>query len=248
MKLNSFIFIFIFFFVSCSNVASHNQKQTQLSSYLWYQTSGEFRALCYQAYNLAKMRLDQSLLNKSSKPKAVVFDIDETLLDNSASGAYELKNNLPWSKDRFNQWVAKASAPEIAGATEFINYAKSKNIKVLFVTNRLEFQVQDTIRNFKSLGIDTLAADFYPLINHWSKESRRLEVLKNYDVVLYLGDNLHDFHKDWDNISSQERRKRVDQHSSDFGTKFIILPNPLYGDWESSMPKNVDKLNLLKIE
>jgi len=243
-----FTILFLTFFISCSQVVSRNQRESQLSSYLWYQTSGEFRALCYQAYNLAKMRLDQVILTKTIKPKAVIFDIDETVLDNSASGAIELKNNLPWSKDRFNQWVAKASAPEIAGASEFIQYTKSKNVKVIFVTNRLDFQVQDSIKNFKSIGVNTIPEDFYPLTHHWSKEDRRLEILKNYEIVLYLGDNLHDFHKDWDGISSQERRKRVDQHSSDFGTKFIILPNPLYGDWDSSLPKNVDRLNLLKID
>lgn len=246
MKIVNLIVLFLI--ISCSSVPPQNQREFQLNSYLWYQTSGEFRALCYQAYNLARMRLDQNLLIKSVKPKAVIFDIDETVLDNSASGAYELKNNLAWSKDRFNQWVTKASAPEIAGATEFINYAKSKNVKVIFVTNRFDFQILDTIKNFKSLGIKALPEDFYPLKNKWGKEERRIEIQKHYEVVLYLGDNLHDFHKDWDSVSSLERRKRVDQHSSDFGSKFIILPNPLYGDWESSLPKNVDRLNLLKID
>jgi 5'-nucleotidase (lipoprotein e(P4) family) len=246
MKIVNLIVLFLI--ISCSSVPTQNQREYQLNSYLWYQTSGEFRALCYQAYNLARMRLDQNLLTKSEKPKAVIFDIDETVLDNSASGAYELKNNLAWDKDRFNQWVTKASAPEIAGATEFINYAKSKNVKVIFVTNRLEFQILDSIKNFNSLGIKAHPEDFYPLKNQWGKEGRRIEIQKNYEVVLYLGDNLHDFHKDWDSVNSQERRKRVDQHSSDFGSKFIILPNPLYGDWESSLPKNVDRLNLLKID
>ena len=241
------VFLFISL-ISCSHGPQQNPRESQISSYVWYQTSGEFRALCYQAYNLAKLRLDQSLIEKTDRPKAIVFDIDETVLDNSASGAFEVKNKLLWSKDRFNQWVTKASSPEIAGATQFINYAKSKNVKVLFITNRLEFQIDDSIKNFKQIGIDVSRDDFYPLKEQWSKESRRLDVLKNYDVILYLGDNLHDFHKDWDGVTSIERRNRVDLHAKDFGTKFIILPNPLYGDWESSLPKNVDRLNLLKIE
>jgi 5'-nucleotidase (lipoprotein e(P4) family) len=167
------IYLFLFSFLSCSNITPQNPRESQINSYIWYQTSGEFRALCYQAYNLARLRLDQSLLEKTEKPKALIFDIDETVLDNSASGAYEVKNNLPWSRERFNQWVVKASSPEIAGASSFIRYAKSKNIKVFFVTNRFEFQVDDSIKNFKNLGIEATKDDFFPLTKLWSKESRR---------------------------------------------------------------------------
>ena len=55
---------------------------------LWMQTSAEFRALCYQAFNLARINLDSFLdSHKSAKPVAVIVDADETVIDNSA---YEL--------------------------------------------------------------------------------------------------------------------------------------------------------------
>ena len=44
--------------------------------------SGEYQALSYQAYNAAKVAFDHAKVKKGKK-KAVVVDLDETMLDNS---------------------------------------------------------------------------------------------------------------------------------------------------------------------
>lgn len=235
--------------ISCAGNKTNypsNAREYQLSSYLWYQTSGEFRALSYQAYNLGKVLLARDLENKYRGRRAVVFDIDETILDNSFSGAYEVKNNISWDQESFNRWVAMKRAEAIPGAREFIQYAVDNRVEVIFISNRLESQKDDTLENFKRLGIPAKKENMYFLGGSWSKEQRRLAVLSKYHVVLYFGDNLGDFHKDWDDKSAEERRALVDQHREDFGSKFIIIPNPLYGDWEKSLPKNVKKTDLLK--
>src|SRR5208283_4552721 len=42
---------------------------------LWVQTSSEYRALCYQAYNLAKMLVDQDLAQvKTDKKRIIIVD------------------------------------------------------------------------------------------------------------------------------------------------------------------------------
>lgn len=223
-----------------------NTREYQLGSYLWYQTSGELKALCYQAFNLGKMKLERDLENKYYGKRAVVFDIDETVLDNSFSGAYEVKNNIQWDQEKFNHWVAMKRAEALPGAAEFIEFAQKNRVEVIYISNRTESQKEDTLLNFKRLGIKAKKENLYFLGNDWSKEKRREAVLSKYHVVLYFGDNLGDFHKDWDRKSSLERRALVDQHKEDFGEKFIILPNPLYGDWEKSLPKNVKRTDLLK--
>src|SRR5205823_9931546 len=52
---------------------------------LWQQSSGERRALSYQAFALARMMLDRDLRTnrRLTKPRAVIVDLDETILDNS---------------------------------------------------------------------------------------------------------------------------------------------------------------------
>lgn len=223
-----------------------NTREYQIGSYLWFQTSGEYQALCYQAYNLGKLKLERDLENKYNGKRAVVFDIDETILDNSFGGAWEVQNNIPWDQENFNRWVALKKAEAIPGAREFIKFAVANRVEVIFISNRTESQKDDSLENFKRLGIPAKKENMYFLSGDWSKEARRQAVLSKYHVVLYFGDNLGDFHKDWDNKSAEERRALVDQHREDFGEKFIILPNPLYGDWEKSLPKNVKRTDLLK--
>jgi 5'-nucleotidase (lipoprotein e(P4) family) len=249
-SINAFFFCAILVLSSCSG-NSVNQKEPysreyQVGAYLWFQTSGEYSALCYQAYNLARLRLDRDLEDKHNRKRALVFDIDETVLDNSFGGAFEIKNHLDWDQNSFNRWVKQRASEAIPGAKEFIKYAVSRHVEVIYISNRLTTQKEDTLENFKRLGIPAKSENLYFLNNGWSKEDRRLEVLKKYEVVMFFGDNLGDFHKDWDNKTSEERRALVDSHHQDFGEKFIVLPNPLYGDWEKSLPKSKKRSDLLK--
>lgn len=56
---------------SGSNTALDLKEQLVMAT-LWIQTSAEFRALCYQSFNLAKMNLDLFLSSYAgSKPVAV---------------------------------------------------------------------------------------------------------------------------------------------------------------------------------
>src|SRR5215208_2625938 len=56
----------------------------KLFTSVFQQTAAEYEAICFQTYNLARLRLDQGLQIKGNKPKAIITDIDETVLDNSA--------------------------------------------------------------------------------------------------------------------------------------------------------------------
>src|SRR5699024_12596133 len=62
----------------------------------WVQQSGEYQALAYQAFNIAKISFDKAKVHKGKK-KAVVSDLEETLIDNSAHAAWQAKNLKPYS-------------------------------------------------------------------------------------------------------------------------------------------------------
>src|SRR3954462_15770597 len=68
-------------------------------SSLWQQRSAEYKALCFQAYNLARLRLNETIRSEGNKPYAVVIDIDETVLDNSPYDAMRAINNLEYSQE-----------------------------------------------------------------------------------------------------------------------------------------------------
>ncbi len=50
-----------------------------------------------------------------------------------------------------------------------------------------------------------------------------------------VGDNLGDFSDQFDSKSSDERLAAADRLRAEWGKRFIVLPNPIYGDWEQSL-------------
>lgn len=204
---------------------------------LWMQTSAEFRALCYQAFNLARMNLDAFLdSHKSAKPVAVIVDADETVIDNSAYEAFLIGQNFGYSSKTWNPWMQAAQATAMPGALEFLKYAESRNVDIFYVTNRKMVGYEGTEKNLKALGFPNVDPKHLLLRTGSSdKQERRNMVEKDYEVALLMGDNHNDFHSAFRNKSVAERFAETDRFKDSWGTKFIVLPNPTYGDWEGSV-------------
>lgn len=226
-----------------NSVTNSSQKLNNISlngkvySALWQQNAGEFRALCYQAYNIAQMRIDENLKIPLKKPLAIITDIDETFLDNSPYAVTEAQKGKDYDPKTWMNWTAKGEAKAYPGSVNLFNYAASKNVTVFYITNRDENDRVGTLKNLKDLGFPFADDEHLMLKNSTSdKEARRLEVLKNYDVIIYMGDNLADFSKIFNKKPQNERNELVDQNSYQFGKRFIMLPNSGYGDWEPALP------------
>lgn len=226
-----------------------NYREYQVGAYLWQQTSGEYRALTYQAYNIAKERIEADLQDKHNKKRAVVFDIDETVLDNSVGGAREIIRAKPWKESDFADWVKLKEAVAVPGALEFTKFLAEKNVEIFYISNRQIDMVEDTHANLVALGFPVKKQNIMHMLpGVHSKEDRRLEVLKKYKIVLLVGDNLTDFHAGFERQSVEGRNALVDQMRKEFGQKYIMLPNPLYGDWERALPKTKTRLENLRVQ
>ncbi len=204
---------------------------------LWMQQSAEFRALCYQAFNMAKMTLDNDIANNTSdKPRAIVVDADETVIDNSAYEAHLVGQDYGYSSSTWNPWMDAAEAKAIPGALEFLTYAKEQGVEVFYITNRKMVGYEGTEKNLKDLGFPCVDEKHMLLRTGSSDKEERRQIVKNdYNVVLYMGDNLNDFSSDFGNKSVEERFTATDTHKEKFGTKWIVLPNPTYGEWEGAV-------------
>ncbi len=238
--------------LSCSTHSNNsklapNSREHQISAYLWQQTSGEYRALTYQAYNIAREKIERELEDKHNRKRAVVFDIDETILDNSFGGAREIQEGLSWKESHFADWVKLKQAVAIPGALDFIKFLVERQVEVFYVSNRRIAMFQDTLDNLVAQGFPVKKQNLMLMGDDHTKEPRRLEIQKKYSIVMLVGDNLSDFHIDFEKKSVKDRNALVDKMQKDFGTKFIMLPNPLYGDWERALPSNVEKIELLKV-
>ncbi|HTK37236.1 MAG TPA: 5'-nucleotidase, lipoprotein e(P4) family [Pyrinomonadaceae bacterium] len=218
-------------------------NEYQVGAILYMQKAAEYRAMAYQAYNIARWRLDADFEKKNlkelpkverKKPRAVMVDIDETVLDNSPANAFLVKNRRPFNTTDWYAWGEKRKAKPIPGAVDFLNYANSRGVRIFFVSNRDEVQKQATIDNLKSAGFANISAENVLLRNgNSSKEPRREQILAKYRIVFSMGDNLDDHSVAFENRSVAERFAEVDKAKDLFGKKYILLPNAMYGTWEN---------------
>ena len=221
------------------NSGANNSQDRLLAAVSWYQNSGEMTALYFQGFNIAHQRLSKAVTaHKSGKPLAVVVDIDETMLDNSP---YEC-TLITKGDDRngWKNWTDKAIAKPLPGALEFAKYAQSKNVEVFYITNRDNQERKTTLLNLNTAGFPyaneghllTRGDTSYAMGNTSSKEGRRTKVASTHQIVLLLGDNLNDFSNVFEDRHINNGKEAVAKNMEQFGVKFIILPNPMYGAWE----------------
>ncbi len=241
----------VFTFSSCMKMESNEQKTEKqgindymLLATVYQQNAAETRALCYQAFNAAKLSLDAQLseFNSDKKP-CVVVDIDETMLDNSP---FEVKcildqTNYPVGWD---EWINKAEAIVIPGALAFTNYAKEKGVEVFYITNRKQKYLEQTLDNLRKQDFPFADTAHLMLRTTTSdKQARRDKVMENYEILILAGDNLADFDQVFVNRNLADRKDLTDQMKDEFGHRFIVLPNTTYGDWESAIYEGKHDLN-----
>lgn len=219
-------------------------NEYQAGATLYMQKAAEYRALAYQAFNWARVVLDNDEKTKKKlpkperkKPRAVVVDIDETVLDNSPSQADGIKKREPFSSQSWYAWGEMRKAKAIPGAVDFLNYAISKGVKVFFVSNRDEVQKQATMDNLIKAGFQGVTNDTVMLRQNSvsTKEPRRNDILKTHRIVILMGDNLDDMSDVFERKSIADRFAETDKVRATWGNKFIVLPNAMYGTWESAI-------------
>lgn len=211
--------------------SEHNVMAT-----LWMQTSAEYRALCYQAFNVAQVQLERALANREADKKyAVIVDIDETVLDNSPYQAMLILENTSYP-DGWAGWMDLGQAEAVPGAIDFLNMADSLGVDVFYVSNRRISGLEGTLKNLQELGFpQAVESHLYLRIDDSSKESRREAIDRTHEIVLLMGDNLNDFAMAFEEKSVADRLAAVDRTKDAFGHRFIVLPNPTYGEWEGAV-------------
>lgn len=210
----------------------------KLFTAIWMQRSAEYKALCEQAYNLAELRLNESLQKPSDKPLAVITDIDETALDNSPYAIHRALQGKDFDNTSWNEWVNRADADTIPGAPAFFKNAAAKGVTVFYVTNRNQEGREATIRNLLKFGFPNADEEHLLTMTTTSgKEPRRSDIAQKFNIALLVGDNLGDFSVLFDKNPDEERTANVLKNKDEFGKKFIVIPNPNYGDWEGAFYK-----------
>lgn len=238
----------------CAANANHN-----LNSVLWVQTAAEFQANAYQAYNAAMQNIETAIADHRwtaaieqtnhfyDLPPAVIFDLDETVFDTSQFQAQLVIEGSDFQLSAWDEWLKMRRAESIAGAVDFIHQVQEQGIETFFITNRECRKRQnrvsscpqksDTLENLKNIGITGINENNVLLKNEYNdwgseKQSRRKFVAQKYRILMIFGDDLGDFIPNVKKEMTPEKRKELAAvFHENWGHKWFILPNPMYGSW-----------------
>ena len=228
----------------------------------WMQNSAEYRFLTEQTYRAALTQLQIGLQDPNwsadevqlavggfqHKTPAVILDCDETLLDNTAYSGRNIVEGKEYSTESWNAWCQEARARVVPGSLDFVNAARGLGVKIFFVTNRRDVVKEATIKNLNELGF--LASKHNVLTKNPEqgrqddKVSRRAMVARNHRIVLLIGDSMSDLCSGMDTYNTEERNRIAKEKRMMLGSRWFMLPNPVYGGWQRALPDGQKALKL----
>lgn len=247
----------------------------QTLAVLWMQRAAEYRAACLQAYRAAALALPETLGDPrwtacleqgsvdfySALPPAVILDVDETVLDNSAFAARNVQDGKSFDGAAWAAWVREQQAGAIPGALAYVQEAQQLGLRVIYVTNRkadsqkegaVSTEESDTRANLKKLGFPIVEQEGEDVVlcagEIGDKAARRAKVCQSFRVVQLVGDNLGDFAPGTEPRRAADtprgaavecaqveadRARLVEAMAGWWGQRWILIPNPSYGGFES---------------
>jgi 5'-nucleotidase (lipoprotein e(P4) family) len=198
----------------------------------WFRSSAEYRALTRQTYATATARLTELSRGLPSQSWAVILDADETVLDNSEYQRRRAMLDSSYTEATWAAWVNERAAPAVPGAPEFTRAVHAAGGRVAIVTNRADSLCTSTRVNLQKAGIEADlvlcqtpgASDKNPRF-HKVQNGTAAAGVPPLTVVAWVGDNILDF-------PGMTQASRNDPRALEaFGSRFFILPNPMYGSW-----------------
>jgi 5'-nucleotidase (lipoprotein e(P4) family) len=199
----------------------------------WFRASAEYRALTRQAYQVATDRLPELTLGLGPQSWAVILDADETTLDNSEYQRRRFLVDSGYTAASWANWVNERAAPAVPGAPEFTRRVHAIGGRVVIVTNRAESLCDATRANLRSVGVEADAVicqtgtetDKNPRFER-VQSGAAVPGASPLTVVAWVGDNILDF-------PGMTQAARADPRAlAEFGKRYFILPNPMYGSWQ----------------
>jgi len=238
MKSSSFVMAV--FLSALSILAVQAQMPTpSLPKDLQYAHSIEFSAIQTEVYRLA-WPIVRAAAKKQKGKWAVILDVDQTVLDNAAF--QKMLGNRPFSEAIWKEWTKRAGAAAIPGARAFLDKVRAlPRGEIAFITDRGDDEAAATLADLRAQGLfkkgDVLLTK---KDTDDDKGVRRECVEKALDprckaqgprtVIALFGDSARDFEelhgRNMEILGRQDILRLA-------GTKYFLLPNPMYGQWEN---------------
>lgn len=249
---------FAFQLSTASEETSEELKNNLNYAVAWKQTAAEYRALYHQGFNLARMQVELALAKRdtSSKPLAIVTDVDDTLLLSGDYWGYLVQEDRDFFSDEiWDEWIPENRSVASPGSLQFIQYCRANDVEVFYVTSR--DQGEDTFhfaeQNLISSGFPDVDQTRLSVLRETSnKQSVQDKIAEEFEIVVFLGDNLNDFRRKFYSSDIDQRIRLMEEDSDKFGVDYVLFPNPTDGHWiraifgESEPPANEANRAILK--
>jgi 5'-nucleotidase (lipoprotein e(P4) family) len=197
----------------------------------WVRDAAEFEALVRQTYLMAEDHVERAAAGRAAGTWGVVLDADETVISNLA---YQIERaGRPYDETSWQAWAKRREATALPGAGAFLRRVRALGGRIAIVTNRREPICDDTKAVFEARG---LVYDLMLCHTGVSDKNPRFEAVQSgllpstlppLVVVAYVGDNVQDFPK-----LSQAIKGGGDAAFAEFGSRYFVIPNPMYGSWD----------------
>jgi 5'-nucleotidase (lipoprotein e(P4) family) len=181
-----------------------------------------------------------------NRPRAVIYDIDETvLLNTGANYDSAVRGDPPFDPARWSQWEqgGENAVEAVPGAIEGIAAIRAAGVTVVFNSNRDRAAAAATAAALASVGIagavpgETLFLKGDVAAGS-AKDPRRAAVDTRYCVIAMAGDNLGDFADAFNDrgLTTPARRALAQNPAIAplWGNGWFLIPNALYGAWEGA--------------
>lgn len=131
--------------------------------------------------------------------------------------------------------MRERAATAVPGAVEFTRKVRMLGGRIAIVTNRADSLCAPTRENLRIIGIDADVVLCQPGTE--SNKNPRFQKIQNgtaasgvpaLTVVEWLGDNIQDF------PDLTQAVRTIAGGYADFGIRYFLLPNPMYGSWEKN--------------
>lgn len=203
--------------------------------------SAEYATLTRQTYRLAGDAVRRTAQTAGRSPWAVVLDLDETVLDNSAYQLERAAYGLPFESASWAAWTERREASAVPGVVEFVSIVRQSGGHLAWISNRNTTVEIPTKANLQALGVwsddDRLCLQ---RDSQHTKRMRRAEVISGSGtcawstamrVAVFVGDQMGDFPVPDENIPETGT-------DAAFGRTCFLLPNPMYGDWTTRVTRS----------
>ena len=233
--------------------ASHSAPQTQAhqtpapsasprpipGNIRWMQVSAEYVGIAVQTYRLATARVEADARGRATGSWGVVLDADDTVINNLDYQSGLAIDGVTHYPERFTAFVKTFTSTAVPGASTFLSRVRALGGRIAIVTNRLQIECADTAEMLRRLKLDHDAVICRPEgAGSSSDKTPRYRAIAAgqtavsrtpIEILVYVGDNIMDFPD-----TTQAIRKQGESGYGEFGVRWFLLPNPMYGSWQTN--------------